>query len=176
MPQNNKQEYEVLFKFFRFWLDIFDRVRKGSLDPSAVVKAIQPLLAARYQTVPEARLAATPVMYEEDVCIIQLNGKMTLDTEIVFNDAIAYALVRIECKKILLDMSELSYVDSTGIGALVVAHKKARDLSAVIKLLNPIGKVEDLLQLTKLVEVFPVFKDQAAALKSFKIPNVRTDA
>jgi len=68
---------------------------------------------------------------------------------------------------ILLNLEKVSYMDSAGIGELVACYKRSKEKGGNVKLLNPSGKVYDLLSLTKLEEVFETFKDEKEALVSF---------
>jgi anti-sigma B factor antagonist len=70
-------------------------------------------------------------------------------------------------KKILLNLGDVSYIDSSGIGELVSAYTTVRREGGDLKLLNLTKKVHDLLQITKLYTVFDVKDDEAAAVKSF---------
>ena len=71
-------------------------------------------------------------------------------------------------KKILLNLADVSYIDSSGLGALVSAYTSLTSQQGQIKLLNLTSKVRDLLQITKLLTVFEVFSDESAAVKSFQ--------
>ncbi len=70
-------------------------------------------------------------------------------------------------KKIVLDMSNVTYIDSAGLGALVAAHHSARTQGATLKLSNLGQKFQEILQVTKLLTVFDVYPSEAAAIKSF---------
>jgi anti-sigma B factor antagonist len=69
--------------------------------------------------------------------------------------------------QILLNLGKITYMDSAGIGELVACYKRAREKGGTVRLLKPSGKVYDLLQLTKLEEVFDTFREEAEALKAF---------
>jgi anti-sigma B factor antagonist len=71
-------------------------------------------------------------------------------------------------KKILLNLGEVNYIDSSGIGELVSAFTTVRNQGGELKLLNLTKKVHDLLQITKLYTVFDVKDDETAAIKSYK--------
>jgi anti-sigma B factor antagonist len=71
-------------------------------------------------------------------------------------------------KNVLLNMGEVSYIDSSGLGELVSAYTTAKNQQAEVKLLNLTRKVHDLLQLTKLYTVFDIKDDEASAIASFK--------
>jgi anti-sigma B factor antagonist len=71
-------------------------------------------------------------------------------------------------KNVLLNMGEVSYIDSSGLGELVSAYTTAKNQQAEVKLLKLTRKVHDLLQLTKLYTVFDIKDDEASAIASFK--------
>jgi anti-sigma B factor antagonist len=71
-------------------------------------------------------------------------------------------------KNILLNMGDVNYVDSSGLGELVSAFTSAKNQQAEVKLLSLTKKVHDLLQLTKLYTVFDIYDDEASAITSFK--------
>ena len=101
------------------------------------------------------------------VTVLDLSGKITIgDGDIKLREAVN-ALLDEGRKNILLNMSGISYMDSAGIGELVACYKRATEKGASLKLLNPTGKVQDLLVLTKLQEIFDVYRDEREALTSF---------
>jgi anti-sigma B factor antagonist len=71
-------------------------------------------------------------------------------------------------RKILLNMGDVTYIDSSGIGELVSAFTTVRNQGGELKLLNLTKKVHDLLQITKLYTVFDVKDDEAKAVAAFK--------
>jgi len=70
-------------------------------------------------------------------------------------------------KKILLNLSEVSYIDSSGIGELVSGFTTVTNQGGSLKLLGLTKRVKDLLQITKLYTVFDVHDDEASAVRSF---------
>jgi anti-sigma B factor antagonist len=70
--------------------------------------------------------------------------------------------------KILLNLGDVNYIDSSGIGELVSAFAAAKKQGGELKLLNLSKKVHDLLQITKLYTVFDVNEDESAAVDSFR--------
>ncbi len=101
------------------------------------------------------------------VTVVDLSGKITIgDGDIKLREAVN-GLLEEGRKSILLNMSGVSYMDSAGIGELVACYKRATEKGATLKLLNPTGKVQDLLVLTKLQEIFEIFRDEREALTSF---------
>jgi anti-sigma B factor antagonist len=70
-------------------------------------------------------------------------------------------------KKLLLNLAEVSYIDSSGIGELVSGFTTVANQGGSVKLLNLTKRVQDLLQITKLYTVFEVHDDEAKAVRSF---------
>jgi len=70
--------------------------------------------------------------------------------------------------RIILDMGQVNYVDSTGIGGLVHLHTTARQMGAAIKLLNLTKRIHDVLQITRLSTVFGIYADLQDAIASFE--------
>jgi anti-sigma B factor antagonist len=107
----------------------------------------------------------------ENVTIVDLSGRITLgEGSVVLRDTIRDLIAKGD-KKILLNLGEVTYIDSSGIGELVSAFTTVRNQGGELKLLNLTKKVHDLLQITKLYTVFDIKDDEAAAIKSFtKMP------
>ena len=101
------------------------------------------------------------------VAVVDLSGKITIgEGDVVLRERVSELLDGGK-QNILLNLSKVSYMDSAGIGELVACYKRAKEKSGIVKLLNPSGEVYDLLQLTKLEEVFETYKDEKEALVSF---------
>jgi anti-sigma B factor antagonist len=101
------------------------------------------------------------------VDIVDLSGKITIgEGDVVLRDKVTELLDN-GGTHILLNLEKVSYMDSAGIGELVACYKRAKEKDGTVKLLNPSGKVYDLLQLTKLEEVFETYRDEKEALVSF---------
>jgi anti-sigma B factor antagonist len=104
----------------------------------------------------------------DGVTIIDLSGRITLgEGSVVLRDTIRNSMGQ-GVKKILLNLGDVTYIDSSGIGELVSAYTSVRNQGGELKLLNLTKKVHDLLQITKLYTVFDVRDDEAGAIKSFK--------
>jgi anti-sigma B factor antagonist len=73
-----------------------------------------------------------------------------------------------ENSKVVLNLADVSYVDSGGLGTLVSLYTTARNAGGALKLENVTQRVHDLLQVTKLVSIFEVFDDEQAAVQSFR--------
>src|SRR5256886_12658943 len=103
----------------------------------------------------------------EGVTVVDLSGRITLgEGSVVLRDTIRDLIAKGD-KKILLNLGEVTYIDSSGIGELVSAFTTVRNQGGELKLLNLTKKVHDLLQITKLYTVFDVKDDEAAAVKAF---------
>jgi anti-sigma B factor antagonist len=104
----------------------------------------------------------------DGVTIVDLSGRITLgEGSVILRDTVR-DLVGKGNKKIVLNLGEVNYIDSSGIGELVSAFTTVRNQGGELKLLNLTKKVHDLLQITKLYTVFDVKDDETAAIKSFK--------
>lgn len=104
---------------------------------------------------------------EGEVSVVDLSGKITIgEGDVVLRETVE-TLLKEGRSKIVLNLARISYMDSAGIGELVACYKRSREKGGQLKLLNPSGKVYDLLQLTKLEEIFETFKDEGAAIQSF---------
>jgi len=102
-----------------------------------------------------------------DVSVVDAVGRITLgEGSSAFRDCVR-DLVGKGSTKILLNLGEVSYIDSSGIGELVSGFTTATNHGGRLKLLNLNKRVQDLLQITKLYTVFDVFEDEAAAVRSF---------
>jgi len=103
----------------------------------------------------------------DDVTIVDLSGRITLgEGSVVLRDTIRDEVAQGH-KKILLNLGDVTYIDSSGIGELVSAFTSVRNQGGELKLLNLTKKVHDLLQITKLYTVFDIKDDEAAAVGSF---------
>ena len=71
-------------------------------------------------------------------------------------------------KRIILNLGDVNYIDSSGIGELVSGFTAVRSREGELKLLNLTKKVHDLLQITKLFTVFDVYSDEPTAVRSFQ--------
>ena len=102
-----------------------------------------------------------------DVTVIDAAGRITLgEGASAFRDTVRDLATKGE-KKILLNLSEVSYIDSSGIGEMVSGFTTVTNHAGQLKLLGLSKRVKDLLQITKLYTVFEVFDDEAAAVRSF---------
>src|SRR5574342_998507 len=103
----------------------------------------------------------------DGITVVDFSGRITLGAgSVVLRDTIRDLLSK-GSKKILLNLGDVTYIDSSGIGELVSAYTTVRNGGGELKLLNLTKKVHDLLQITKLYTVFDVKDDEATAIASF---------
>ena len=103
----------------------------------------------------------------DSVTVVDLQGRLTLgeDTE-QFRTQIR-ELIQSGIKKILLNMGNVGYIDSSGVGELVRAYASLTNQGGQLKLLNLTKKLHDLLTVTKLLTVFEAHENEPRAIKSF---------
>jgi len=101
------------------------------------------------------------------VTVLDLDGKMVLgDGDTLLKDKI-HSLVFQERQNIVLNLGRVSYMDSSGLGALVASFVTAKNYGGQVKLLNLTGRLQDLLAIAKLLTVFDTFDSEADAVRSF---------
>ena len=101
------------------------------------------------------------------VTIVDLSGKITMgDGSPTLREEV-HKLLDEGKKKIVLNLADVNYIDSSGLGELVSAYTAVKNAGGELKLLNLTSKVRDLLVITKLVTVFDVKDDEASAVSSF---------
>ena len=101
------------------------------------------------------------------VAVVDISGKITIGEGDVLLRQKVQELLDAGESRILLNLEKVKYMDSAGIGELVACYKRATEKEGTVKLLNPSGKVYDLLQLTKLEDIFETYRDEAEAIQSF---------
>ena len=104
----------------------------------------------------------------DGVTILDLNGRIVLGEATAALRDTLQDLVAHGQKKVLLNLGGITYIDSSGLGALVSGFTTLTNQQGQLKLLNLTKKVKDLLQITKLLTVFEVFEDESTAIKSFR--------
>ncbi|HVI10123.1 MAG TPA: STAS domain-containing protein [Candidatus Binatia bacterium] len=101
------------------------------------------------------------------VTIVDISGRITLGDEIEQLRDTIRSLVAEGKKKIILNLAQVDYIDSSGVGELVAAYTTVRNAGGELKLLALTKKVHDVLYVTKLYTVFDVKDDEFTAVKSF---------
>ena len=102
------------------------------------------------------------------VVVVDVKGKITLGEggDAILKDKMR-SLVQQGYKNVLLNLGEVSYVDSAGLGEIVQAYATVSKGGGALKLVNVTKRIKDLLAITKLLTVFETFDSEADALKSF---------
>ena len=103
----------------------------------------------------------------DGVSVVQMEGRIVLGEESNALRESVKSLLADNKKKIVLNMDNITYIDSAGLGTLVAAFHSARGQGATLKLCNLGQKFQEVLQVTKLMTVFEVFDSEAAAVQSF---------
>jgi anti-sigma B factor antagonist len=103
----------------------------------------------------------------DDIYAVHCSGRIVFGEESsLLRDQIKKVIP--EHKQIVLNLGDVNYIDSGGLGTLVALHTTARNAGGTIKLANLTKRVGDLLQVTKLLTVFDVYNSEAEALDSFR--------
>ncbi len=104
----------------------------------------------------------------DDITIVDFDGRITLSKDF---DSLPETLREMASrgqKKVLLNLAEVNYIDSSGLGALVSGYTTLTNQQGQLRLLNLTKKVNERLRITKLLTIFEVFDDEAAAIRSFR--------
>jgi anti-sigma B factor antagonist len=103
----------------------------------------------------------------DGVLVVDCNGRIVFGEEsAALRDKVKAALA--QSPKVILNLGEVNYIDSGGLGTLVSLYTTARNAGGALKLARLTDRVGDLLQVTKLVSIFEVFKNEQLAAQSFK--------
>jgi len=104
----------------------------------------------------------------DGVTVVGLDGRIVLGEESNSLRERLKSLIAEGKKKIVLNMAEIKYIDSAGLGTLVAAHLSAKNQGASVRLCHLGKKFHDVMQVTKLLTVFDVYDTEAAAVSSFQ--------
>jgi|SRR2546429_2465769 len=102
-----------------------------------------------------------------NVCVLTPHGKIVIGDEVAALRDKIKGLLQAGSKNILLNMANISYIDSTGVGALVGAFTSIRNQGGQMKLANLSQRVKDILLVTKLLTVFDVYDSEVEGTRSF---------
>src|SRR5437899_11734923 len=108
-----------------------------------------------------------------EVVVVDVSGKITLGDggDAALKDKMR-SLVQQGHKKLLLNLGDVSYVDSAGLGEIVQSYATVNKNGGTLKLLNMTKRIKDLLSITKLLTVFDTFDNEADAVRSFTAAGV----
>ena len=109
-----------------------------------------------------------------DVTIVNISGRIVLGEESAALRNLVCDLTSRGHKKILFNLGDVTYIDSSGLGNLVSAFTSVRKQGGELKLLNLTKNVHDVMQITKLYTVFDIMDDEAAAVRSFAQSSAAT--
>ncbi len=140
-------------------------VRTDSPDLASSACAILDRLGFGMEKRTPAKMETT-TRHIDDVAVLDISGRITLGEGNVMLREIVRELVDKGNNKIVLNLAEVHYIDSSGIGELVKTHTTIRNQGGQMRLANLNQRINDLLQLTRLSKVFDIEKDEASAIKS----------
>jgi anti-sigma B factor antagonist len=103
-----------------------------------------------------------------DIQILDCSGKITLGEGTMTVRNAVRDILKNNGKKIILNLSDVNYIDSSGVGELVSTYTTVTNSGGKLKLLNLTKKIQELLAITKLLTVFDVYDSEQTALASFK--------
>ena len=104
---------------------------------------------------------------KEGVTIVDISGRIVLGPESAAIRELVCDLLSNGRKNILFNLGDVNYIDSSGLGSLVIALTSVRKQDGELKLLNLTKQIQDLIQLTRLYTVFDIMNDEAVAVRSF---------
>jgi len=139
-------------------------VRTESQETASVACGILDRLGIQGRTPVKMQTATRQI---GDVAILDVSGRITLGEGNIMLREIVRELVDKGNNKILLNLHDVGYVDSSGVGELVKTYATVRNQGGQLKLLNPSKRVSDLLRTTRLASVFDIQADEASAIQSF---------
>jgi anti-sigma B factor antagonist len=103
-----------------------------------------------------------------DVTILELKGRATIGLGNDLLNAKLRQVVDGGCKKLLINLAGMTQIDSSGISSVVRTFVTLERNKGALKLLNPVGRVKEVLAVTRLLSAIPTFDNEAAAVGSFK--------
>jgi len=112
-------------------------------------------------------LMTTSTRQVDGVTIVDIEGRIVLGAESAVLRVVVCDLLIAGQRKILLNLADVDYIDSTGLGQLASAVASVRKLKGDLKLLKLTNKVHDVLQITKLNTVIDIMDDETIAIESF---------
>jgi anti-sigma B factor antagonist len=105
---------------------------------------------------------------EKGVVIVDLSGNITLGGGNIFLKETLRSLAEQNQTKVLLNLADVTYIDSSGLGELVAGYTAISKAGGELKLLNLTDRVKDLMMITKLLTVFDAFDTESSAVDAFK--------
>ena len=104
----------------------------------------------------------------DGVVVVDMSGRLTIGEPVLLLRETLRVQINDGARQLILNLGDVSYIDSSGLGELVSAYTTIRNKQGDVKLLNLTTKAKDLLQMTKLLTVFDVYEDEATAINKLK--------
>ena len=104
----------------------------------------------------------------EGAVVVDMSGRLTIGEPVLLLRETIRVLVNDGVRNLILNLGDVTYIDSSGLGELVSLFTTVRNKQGDVKLLNLTAKAKDLLQMTKLLTVFDVYDDEAKAIAALK--------
>ena len=104
----------------------------------------------------------------DGVAVLDMNGRLCLGNSLlVLRNAVKQTLDE-GIHKLVINLAETTFVDSSGLGELITTHTSVQNRGGAMNLLHPSKRIRELLQMTRLHSVFPLFDDEALAVQGLK--------
>ncbi len=140
-------------------------VRTESQDLATAACGVLDRMGLCMQNQPPVKMHST-TRHIGDIAVLDISGRITLGEGNVMLREIVRELADKGNKKIVLNLGEVQYMDSSGVGELVKTHTTVRNQGGQLRLINLNKRVDDLLQMTRLAAVFDIDRDEASAIRS----------
>lgn len=107
----------------------------------------------------------------DGIVVVDMSGRLTIGEPVLLLRETLRVQINDGTRQFILNLGDVSYIDSSGLGELVSAYTTVRNKQGDVKLLNLTAKAKDLLQMTKLLTVFDVYEDESKAVNALKSPK-----
>lgn len=108
------------------------------------------------------------IRQEADVVIVDLKGRLVAGTGAEQLQAIMNEIIASDWKKVILNLSEVTKIDSAGIGELVASDRLAKRFGSTLKLVHLTGQIKEIFELSQLLPLLTIFESEEAALAAFR--------
>ncbi len=163
-PARTTTEFDVVFAFY----DLFHYRFAKNLESGYALR-FRPSLPPDLRSDEEERPVALKMTSREvdGVTVVAMDGRIVLGEESNALREKVKSLVAEGKKKVVLNMDNVTFIDSAGLGTLVAAHHSAKGQGASLRLCHLGNKFQEVLQITKLMTIFDVYNTEAEAVASF---------
>jgi anti-sigma B factor antagonist len=106
---------------------------------------------------------------EPDIVVLEMNGRITMGSD---SQKIEWGLAQVlkeNHRKVIFDLTDVGYVDSSGVGILVMCHAKLRKAGGALHLVGVQGMVEEILAMTSVNKIVPVYPTTTQAAEGFRL-------